>query len=153
MKLFVDSNVVIDALVDRGPSHSAARLLLGLGQIGEFELWASPTQWTDMFYILSEGGKPSRRVEVKSKLSAVREAVHVSMMGETEIDKALSSAWEDLEDAVVYRAACAVSPEALITSNVKDYELSEIPVYTPESLFAWLEDKHGIIYAELPGIM
>lgn len=148
MKIFLDTNVVIDALVDWGSSHDAARLLLALGEIGEFEIWASPTQWTDLFYILSEGDKPARRAEVKAKLTSVRKAVRVSMMGESEIDKALSSTWEDFEDAVVYQAACSASPEVFITSNKDDFVLSDIPVRTPEELFDWLEKERGIVYVK-----
>ncbi len=149
MKMFLDTNVVVDALVDRGSSHDAARLLLALGDIGEFEIWVSPTQWTDLFNILSEGGRPARRAEVKAKLASVRKAVRVTMMGETEIDRALSSAWEDFEDAVVYQTARTISPDVFITSSKNDFALSEVPVYTPEELFGWLEKEHGVVYAEL----
>ena len=150
MKILLDSNVVIDALVDRGDAHSAARLLLGLGYIGEFELWASPTQWTDMFYILTEGDKPSKRADIKQKLTAVRKAVHVSMMGEAEIDKALASPWDDFEDAVVYQAGQTIQPDMLITSNEGDFALSEIPVFSPKSFFEWMEQEYKVTYAEIP---
>ena len=65
MKLFLDSNIIIDALVNRNDSHKSARLLLALAKLGEFNLVASPSQWTDMYYILTEGGKPSRDIEVR----------------------------------------------------------------------------------------
>ena len=60
MKLFLDSNIIVDAIVNRNSSHESAKLLLALGCLGEFDLWVSPTQWTDLFYILSEGGKGFR---------------------------------------------------------------------------------------------
>ncbi len=149
MKVFLDSNVIVDALVESGSSHNAAKLILALGEIGEFELWASPSQWTDVFYILTEGGKPSRRTEIKAKLQEVRKAVHVSMMGEPEIDAALASSWDDFEDAVVYQTARSVKPAVLITSNLEDYAQSEISVYSPEGFFAWLETEQNILYAEV----
>ena len=149
MKLFLDSNVVIDALVDRNEAHEAARLLVALGRIGEFDLWASPTQWTDMYYILTEGGKRSRDQEIRAILAAVRKAVHVSMMGEEEIDRALASSWDDFEDAVVYQAAVSVKPDALITNNKKDYVQSAVPVYTCAELFELIAREKDISYTEI----
>ena len=149
MKLFLDSNVVIDGLVDRSDSHDAARLLIALGQLGVFSLWVSPTQWTDVFYILTEGEKPSPLIEVKAKLEELRKAIRVSTIGEAEIDKALTSAWDDFEDAVVYQAARTTQAAALITSNKDDFAQSDIPIYSPQEFFMWLEKEKNTIYAEV----
>ena len=149
MRLFLDSNVIIDALVDRGDEHPYARLLLALGRLGEFELVSSPSQWTDVYYILSEGGKASRDIEVRGKLTEVRSCVKVSMMGGEEIDRALASNWRDFEDAVVYYAALSAQPDMLITNNKKDFRQSDIPVRTCKELFDWLAEAKGVHYAEI----
>ena len=148
-KLFLDSNVIVDALLDRGPAHEHARLLLALGFVGEFDLWVSPSQWTDVFYILSEGGKRSLGAQVTSTLKELRKSVRISTLGESEIDWAMAQGWPDLEDAIVYAAARTTKPAAIITQNEKDYALSELPVYTCEAYFNWLSQECGINYAEI----
>lgn len=149
MKLFLDSNVIVDALVDRGPSHAPAKLILALGRVGEFELWVSPTQWTDLFYILSEGGKRSKSAQVIKALEELRACMRVSTMGESEIDQAMRLNWPDMEDAVVYAAARTTNPDAIITQNERDYSLSELPVYTCEAFFDWINREYGVSYTAI----
>ena len=52
-KLLLDTNVVIDYLNEREPYYEKARLLMIGGRVGEFELWISSSQVTDLVYILS----------------------------------------------------------------------------------------------------
>lgn len=149
LKLFLDTNVVIDALIDRNANHEDARLLLALGKIGEFDLWVSPTQWTDLFYILSEGGKRSRAAMVSALLGELRSGVRISTIGEPEIDSAMALGWPDVEDAVLHEAARATNPVALITHNKADYMQSALPTYTCGEFFAWLKEERGFSYAEI----
>ena len=55
MKLLLDTNVVIDYLHEREPYYEKARLLMTAGRVGEFSLWITSSQVTDLIYILSEG--------------------------------------------------------------------------------------------------
>ena len=57
MKLLLDTNVVIDFLHEREPYYDKVRLLMTAGRVGEFSLWITSSQVTDLIYILSEGGK------------------------------------------------------------------------------------------------
>lgn len=148
MKLFLDTNVIIDALVNRNESHAASKLLLSLGYVKEFDLWVSPSQWTDMFYILSDGGRKSQRERAAQVLKELRKCVRVSTLGESEVDGAMALGWPDVEDALVYTAANTKSPVALITRNKADFLRSEIPLFTCEEFFEWLRTEHGIVYDE-----
>ena len=53
MKLLLDTNVVIDYLHEREPYYEKARLLMTAGRVGEFSLWITSSQVTDLIYILS----------------------------------------------------------------------------------------------------
>ena len=149
MKLLVDTNIVIDCLRKRSPHDKPARLLLALGKLGEFELWLSPTQIGDAYYLLTDGGKKSLSRHVNNELRKLREATRIVQYGEREIDDAIALEWPDLEDALVYEAACAVKADAVITRNQKDFERSSIPVFDCDEFFNWYADKHGIHYAEI----
>lgn len=59
MKLLLDTNILLDCMMDRQPFAADARKLLILGALGEVDLWMSPSQFTDAFYLLTEGGKPA----------------------------------------------------------------------------------------------
>ena len=58
-KLLLDTNVVVDYLNECEPFYEKARLLMIGGRVGEFELWISSSQVTDLVYILSNGGRTS----------------------------------------------------------------------------------------------
>ena len=147
MRLLVDTNVIIDALIDRNENHEDACCLLMLGKVREFELWASASQWTDMFYILSEGGKRSRAHAVKRVMKGIRKAARVAPLMEGDIDDALAGTWDDFEDACVHQAALSAKVDAIITENGRDFEKSSIPVYGCRALFDYLRDERGLTYA------
>ena len=146
MKLFIDTNVVVDAYSRANRNRKESSLLLALGEMGEFDLLTSPSQWTDVFYILTSGGKPSKYDEGKAILQKARKQVGVCMMGEQEVDKALDSKWDDFEDALVYQAVLSSKADVLITNNKKDFARSEIPTYTCAEFFEWMKNEQGTEY-------
>ena len=137
-RIMLDSNVIIDSLAHRKPFCSAADDVMLRGAIGDLDLWMSASQVTDVFYILTGGGAHSRADEGKNRLTRLREHVHVCSIGEPEVDAALSSVWEDFEDACLYQAALKVRADAIVTRNQKDYRRSTIRVLTCEELLAEL---------------
>ena len=102
-----------------------------------------------MHYILTEGGRRSRDIEVRGKLAEVRTCVSVGLIGGEEIDRALASDWRDFEDAVVHQAALSAKADVLLTGNKDDFARSGIPVRTRKEFFDWLAQAKGISYGEL----
>ena len=149
MRLLVDTNIVIDCLRKRQPFDEPAKLLLALGKLGEFELWLSPTQLGDAYYLLSDGGKKTLADKVRNELKKLREVVRVCQFGEQEIDRALGLEWPDFEDALVYEAARSIRADALITRNQRDFSESAIPVFDCGEFFDWFAERHDVRYAEI----
>lgn len=148
-KLFLDTNVFIDALAGREPYAQNAKLIIALGMIGEFELWFSAAQATDIFYILSDGGKASQTEWAKDQLSKIRGFAKACALTDEDVDLALASRWRDFEDACINQAAHKVKPDAIVTGNVKDFALSDFPVFDCDGLFEWIRRKNGISYCEI----
>ena len=62
------------------------------------------------------------------------EMVQVVGTTKTEIIQALKNGFKDFEDSIQYSTALTIDGiEAIITRNVKDYERSDIAVFTPEN--------------------
>ena len=89
IKALLDTNIVIDFLNQREPFYEQARLLMIAGRVGEFDLWISSSQVTDLIYILSEGGKPSLIPETRERIQGLRTFANVFAVSEREIDKCL----------------------------------------------------------------
>ena len=149
MRLLVDTNIIIDCLRKRQPFADSAKLLLALGKLGEFELWLSPTQLGDAYYLLTDGGKKALSHKVHNELRSLREATRFCLFGEQEVDKALDLEWSDFEDALGYEAARSVKADAIITRNQKDFAESPIAVFDCNEFFDWYAKEHGINYAEI----
>ena len=110
MKLLLDTNILLDCMMDRQPFAADARKLLILGALGEVDLWMSPSQFTDAFYLLTEGGKPRLAESVKLRLLKVKRLARICTLGEYDIENALESSWPDFEDACLYSAPRSCMP-------------------------------------------
>lgn len=56
MKLLLDTNILLDCMMDRQPFAADARKLLILGALGEVDLWMSPSQFTDAVLLAERRG-------------------------------------------------------------------------------------------------
>ena len=149
MRVLLDTNILLDYFAHRDPHYQSARKLMLFAALGEFELWASSSQLTDVFYLLTSGQDKLSSDEAKESLQRLRRIVHVCSMGEEEVDAALLSAWEDFEDACVFQIALKVKAEAIASRNAKDFIRSPIRVLSCEELFAHIEKEKGISYDEI----
>ena len=149
IRVLVDSNVLVDYLSRRGGFYELARRLMIFAEMGDYELWVSSSQVTDIFYVLSNGGRPSCAPAAREALLALRRFVRVCAPGEREVDRALESDWPDFEDALVYQVATSIDASVIVTRNVRDFGRSAVPVRTPEEFFSWMERRNRVLYAEI----
>jgi len=70
----------------------------------------------------------------QEKLKEIRKLVHILEVSDANIDHALALKWNDFEDAVQYAVALDNKLDVIVTRNVKDFELNDIPVMTPTEL-------------------
>lgn len=149
-KLLLDTNIVIDFLNQREPFYEPARLLMIAGRVGEFDLYLSASQMTDLVYILSNGGRASEVPHALERLRKLRMFVQVLPTSAREVDLMLASSWSDPEDCLLSESAAAHGIDAIITRNGADFEKSLVPVFDCQGYFEWLEATKGISYREVP---
>ena len=149
-KLLLDTNVILDWLDQREPFYKDARLLMICGRVGEFSLWITSSQVTDLIFVLTGGGKKSRVPETLEKLRAMRAFVNVQAVTDADIDKMLASSWSDPEDGLLIEIALKMRADAIITRN-KDFPTTNlIRVQNCSEFFEWLKDEKGISYDDVP---
>ena len=121
----VDTNVVIDMLLDREDADAACAVF-DRAERGEYCLHICALSFTTMYYSLRKILSREDRINV---LSQLKEAMEIAMVDESVIDMALNSGWKDFEDAVQNFSAVADSDiTAIITRNVKDFKGSSLEV-------------------------
>lgn len=145
-RYLLDTNIVIDFLQQREPFHESSRLLMALGRAGEFELWLLESQFTDLVYILTDGGKRPLMASALERLRGLRTFIEVHSSGAEGIDLMLATAWPDPEDALIHEAALRLQADAIITRNQVDFENRLVSVFDCSQLFSHLETAHGLVY-------
>ena len=121
----VDTNVVLDMLLDREDADAACAVFDG-AERGDYYLHICALSFTTMFYSLR---KILSREDRINALTQLKEAMEVAEVDGKVIDMALKSGWKDFEDAVQNFSA-VVSPQisAIITRNTKDFKDSSLEV-------------------------
>ena len=145
--LMLDTNVVIDCLLEREPFCKEARLLMVLGYANECELWINSSQVTDLIYVLSGGGKKSLMKDALSQIRGLRQFLNVYPVGEGLVDKMLLTNWRDAEDFLIYLCALEIKADAIITRNKDDFEEQLINIFDCSDLFDWIKETKSIDYS------
>ena len=121
----VDTNVIIDLLLNREGADAAAALLDG-AERGEYKLSLCSLSYTNIYYSLRKYLSHDERI---SCLSQICDVLHTVPVDGLVISMALQSGWRDFEDAVQYCSAVASKTvDGIITRNEKDFLLSKIPI-------------------------
>ena len=148
-KLLLDTNIVVDYLDGRDFDFAATRLLMTAGKVGEFSLWISSSQVTDLVYILSEGGSKELIGSVLERLRRLRSFVNVYAASASDVDAMLATSWADPEDELLFEIAMKLHADAIITRNEADFETELIKVCNSSEFFDWFEATRGLSYAEV----
>lgn len=149
MRLFLDTNIMLDHILGRQPFADDAEKLMLLLSLNELEGWCGVSQYTDLFYVLTHGAGKVAPDAAKDSIRLMRTAVHGCSLSDEDAENALDSTWADFEDACIYQMALKVEADALITRDKEGFALSSIPVFDCVQLFVWLREKKGLDYDEI----
>lgn len=131
MKILLDTNVVLDLLMDRMPFSDSAVGLFSKVEDGTIIGYLCATTITTVYYLAAKTlGAPRAREEIGKLLNLFE----VAPVNRHVLESALVADFNDFEDAVIHEAACHVGAEAIVTRNQKDFKKSRIPVYSSEDM-------------------
>lgn len=129
MKLFLDTNVVLDLVRYREPFVYDVIPIFQQGKMGIHQLLISDLTFANVAYIAK---KSISLVQLYELLLDLRSNVHVVMIGEECVDSALQLKANDFEDALQYFSAKQGNADFIITRNKADFYFSDIPVMEPK---------------------
>ena len=142
MNVFLDTNVVIDALTEReGLNHSSLRIFR-MASCGDINGFICCKQLTDIYYILRDYYDTPKRRRLISFLIDTLIVVSDSPLF---MNRALQSKIPDLEDAFIDEVANSVKGTYLVTKNVKDFAYSKNIVVTPKQVLEYYDmESNGL---------
>lgn len=138
MKVLVDTCVIVDVLQDREPFSSDARKLFLTVANKRCEGLLTAKASTDIYYLThkyTHSDKESRRV--LNTLFGLFELLDTAGL---DCRKAISSEVSDFEAAVMVESAIRAEVNCIVTRNLKDFEKSPIPVYTPSEFLDLIKE-------------
>lgn len=130
MKVFYDSNVVLDVLLNRADFISDSMAALKFSELRKVKGFISVVSITDIFYLLKKNLKNNQAAIEKMK--TLLKIVSIAKADKKTAFQAINSGWNDFEDAVQYSVAKKLKAKYIVTRNKKDFSNSRIAVVTPK---------------------
>lgn len=126
--VFLDTDVIIDFLVDREPFSTAAAKIFDLASSGELEVHTSALCIHNVHYFVRKMLGANKALKV---IKDLLEIIEVESTGKQEIVAALESGFSDFEDAIQNFTAEREGIKTILTRNLKDFRKSNLHILTP----------------------
>lgn len=128
MKIFLDTNIIIDLVLNRHPWVRYELVLLELSRQKKLSLTVSDISFLNLAYAVRKVMSPD---EIYAAMTDQLKYMNVAAAGESVIRSAVSLRWKDMEDCVQYLTARNEGADYIITRDLTGFSLSDIPVMTP----------------------
>ncbi len=138
MKIFLDSDVLLDYLTAREPFLNEIKIIIDLGIKNEIELYTSSLIAANIHYFIS---KTENSKQARIKLDKLTSFIKILTVGENEILEAIKSKFKDFEDSVQNACATNSNIKIFVTRNIKDFKHSQLPIMTPIEFLIKIENE------------
>jgi len=136
LRILVDTNVVLDVLLDREPWSQTAAEIFARIERDQVEGLLGATTVTTIFYLArKELGLDTARQQVRRLLALFT----VASVNRPVLEDAMAADFGDFEDAVLEAAARHAGADAIVTRDAKGFSASRLPVFSPSELAGALE--------------
>lgn len=146
MNLLLDTNVFIDYLGRKEPYFPAAKKIVIAALFGDVTLWVPSQSVVDAFYVLSHYVNNAQLQAAIVK--ALERITPVDLTG-SQITRAATLGWDDLEDCLIALAAEKIGADFLITRDAKGFTRSMVPTLSPNEWLTHMEKEHRLVYDEI----
>ena len=118
MKVFVDTNILLDVLMRRRPFYAAAAQLWTRAETAQVRASVSALSLSNVYYIVRKLAGKRRAAEA---LRLLRDVFDVTTVDRQIVDQAIDSDIDDFEDAVQYFCALRARARYLVTRDPKGF--------------------------------
>lgn len=132
MRVLVDTNIVLDALLEREPFFGDARALMEAIDSGQIVGYVTATTITNIFYIVRRQTRSIDRASLA--VSETLAAMQICLVDRNILEAAFAFNMRDFEDAVQLGCAIAENLDAIITRNPQDFEGAALPILSAREL-------------------
>lgn len=125
MRVLIDTNVVLDVILEREPFVEAAIALFALIEAGKIQGYIAATTITNIFYIVR---KIEGREVALNAIARLLQGLNLCAVETRVIQRALDLNLHDFEDGVQLACAILESLDAVVTRDVNDFQNTNFTV-------------------------
>lgn len=141
MRVLIDTNVVLDYILNREPYSESARKIVAACEKRKISGCIAEHTVSNMFFILRKVYTIAERKEI---LLAVCTLFDVECVDTGKIQNALKNdEFDDFEDCLQMECAKEYHADYIVTRNVADFSGSDIPCVEPEQMCEMFQDILG----------
>ena len=129
MKVFLDTNVLLDVLVRREPHSIAASRVWSRVEARALEGYISAVSFNNAHYVLR---RASGRRAAQEALKLLRDVFALVPLDEQILHRAIDSDSSDFEDAIQFFSALRVGADYVLTRNIRHFPAEPVSVLTPD---------------------
>jgi len=130
IRVFLDTNVIIDALTMRDNNYQPSRQIWRHILYGDIKGYMCSKQITDIYYIFKKYYK--NEIEIRQNINNIVESFEILPLLRGDILACLKTDLPDFEDAVIYEVAKVNMIPFLVTNNIQHFKNCEGFVVTPQ---------------------
>lgn len=129
-RLFFDTNVLLDHLLEREPFADDATELWSMAERREVTGCISAVSFNFVYYIVRHhaGERAARRA-----IKGLRDVFDIVEVDAPIIHQAIDSNFTDFEDAIQHACAVRAKTTHLVTRDLPGFRRSEVPVAAPDA--------------------
>lgn len=135
MKLLIDTNVLLDVILERRNLMRESAAVLGAVEDGRAEGYVASHAITTIHHIVAKANGSTAAV---TAISDLLDLCGVVAVDEADFRRALALGFTDFEDAVQVAAALQVGADFLVSRNAKDFRGAPVDVRSPATIAALL---------------
>jgi predicted nucleic acid-binding protein len=129
MKIFLDTNVILDVLTKREPFYIDSSKVLTLVNEKIVSGYTSAITINNIYYILK---KLKDKETAKNFITEILESFEIISLNKNILNRANKISIDDYEDGIQFFSALDSGCDFLITRNYKDYPKLGIKIMSPE---------------------
>lgn len=141
MRVLLDTDVLLDSLLQRTPWHVESDEILRRAAGGEVDLAVVSLTLANLFYV---GRRTVGTERARSEVRRIAMTFEVLSVDRQTILDADSLPGADFEDNIQIAATKTADLDAIVTRNTQDFSASTIPVWTPLELLGRLTSPSTI---------
>ena len=135
MRILLDTNVVLDAVLKRDKWLAETLVLLEAHEKGDIEAFLSANSITDVYYIVR---RQTDRTVAKTSVEWCLSMFPIAPVTGQTLKTAVSLNGKDFEDNVQIACVNELGLDGIVTRDVADFQATGISVFTPQALLTEL---------------